>query len=364
LHSSTIAVIGAGAGGSALAVGLTLKGHRVRLCGRSFAKRSRLRAKKEVEYRGELGEGTVSLSSATTDMNEAVKGASLILIVVPAFAQFDVSNLLLRTRLSRDQVVVFAPGACASLECRALLNKVDVIGELLTIPYGARLSNEIIDITAPTSARGSSLRVSSFPGSRIESVLDSLEDVVVTKRGTDVVEIGILNPSWIVHPAAMLFNLSPHERNDAGFSTLAEGLTDSVSRLISKLDLEKAAICRSLGLSPLTVSEVYREFAPEMPPLLKRSPNVRRLSRGESRPYSVQSRFVTEDVPYGLGLISSIGVVANTETPLVDSVIRVFSAALDEDFLSKGRTLARMGLESVSRLELPRLLYEGPIPSR
>ena len=351
MKSDRIAVIGAGGGGSACAVGFSLDGFKVSLCGRSFSQGKRA----EIEFTGEVGEGTVSLGSVTSNIKEAIEDAGTIFVIVPAFAQKEVARQLFQT-VTRKQIVVFAPGACASIESRFLLDKVDLIGELLTIPYGGRVGKRgLVDISAPMRALGTKMRAASFPASNNDRFLEAFTETINVKPAANVIETGLLNPSSLVHPSIMLLNLGSFENKSSMFSELRDGYTSSAERLVQLLDVEKQSVCKAFGVASLSLNEVYQEFAG-----LRLDLSGRRMDETKRGIYSIQERFVTEDVPYGLVLISSLAKLVRVETPLIDSVVRVFSAARGENYFETGRNISNMSIEGFSKSELLTLVQNGP----
>ena len=73
---------------------------------------------------------------------------------------------------------------------------------------------------------------------------------------------------------------------------------------------------------------------------------------GPKGPSAINSRYLLEDVPNGLGLLSSLGAKANISTPLSDSLILVASYLLNRDLKQEARTLERLGLESKTQQEV------------
>ena len=97
---------------------------------------------------GVLGEATVPLSRVTTDVREAVDGADVIVVAVPAFAQ-EPFALAMAPFLAGGQVVVLTPGATGgALTFAATLRDVGVAGgviiaETLSLPYACRKAARI-----------------------------------------------------------------------------------------------------------------------------------------------------------------------------------------------------------------------------
>jgi opine dehydrogenase len=61
-------------------------------------------------------------------------------------------------------------------------------------------------------------------------------------------------------------------------------------------------------------------------------------------PDALRSRYLTEDVPYGLVPLASIARELGVETPLIDLFIDLASTLLGEDLRAGGRTAAALGL--------------------
>ena len=67
-------------------------------------------------------------------------------------------------------------------------------------------------------------------------------------------------------------------------------------------------------------------------------------------PVSVDSRYITEDVPQGLVLLESLGKALHIPTPVASSLVEIASAALGRPLREHGRTLDALGHENVDRI--------------
>ena len=76
-------------------------------------------------------------------------------------------------------------------------------------------------------------------------------------------------------------------------------------------------------------------------------------------PRSFEFRYITEDVPYGLVLLSSLGDAVGVPTPTCDHMIQVVNYILGRDFYAEGLTLERLGLDSSSQAEILDLIENG-----
>ena len=58
----------------------------------------------------------------------------------------------------------------------------------------------------------------------------------------------------------------------------------------------------------------------------------------------MNTRYLYEDVPNGLGLLSSLGAALGIATPIADALISIGGALLGRDFRAEARTLEKLGV--------------------
>ena len=73
---------------------------------------------------------------------------------------------------------------------------------------------------------------------------------------------------------------------------------------------------------------------------------------GGTGPTTEDSRYVTEDVPYGLQLTSLLGRLAGRPAKLHEAGIEIFSAMYDRDFAKENKLLAVLELEKYALQDL------------
>jgi hypothetical protein len=61
-------------------------------------------------------------------------------------------------------------------------------------------------------------------------------------------------------------------------------------------------------------------------------------------PKSMQDRYITEDVPYGLVLLSTLGRLLDLPTPVSDGIINLCGAINRVDYWAEGRGVEELGL--------------------
>ncbi len=76
-------------------------------------------------------------------------------------------------------------------------------------------------------------------------------------------------------------------------------------------------------------------------------------------PTSMQDRYVTEDVPYGLVLLSKLGQLLDIATPICDAIINLSGAINRADYWAEGRGVDELGLGGMGAEQLKTFLETG-----
>ena len=298
------------------------------------------------------------LALITTEPEEALRDAQLILIAVPAYGQAAMVAVA-EPFLRASTVLLLLTGSCGSLEAASLLREAGhdlreglLIGETVTLPQSARM-------TGPAKLRiklPSLLRTAAFPSQRTAELIERVGDALRLKPSPNVFDPGLNNPNFLIHPAPMLLNYAAVERADGYLSIMNEGMTPGVLRCLDAVDAEKMALCRALGLEPIDIDNLYRETGS--------GPQVYRV-KGE--PFQLRDRiwprYIDEDVPYGTVMLSSLGKLIGVPTPVCDGINTVLSVVEEVDFWAKGRTVDKLGLAGMSVEQINHYVHTGERPS-
>lgn len=357
-----IAVLGGGNTAFAVAARLTLQGHRVALAEvpEFAAALDPLRPAGAIQLRGVAGEGKALLHHLTTDLGEALAEAELVLLIVPAYAHRAFALACL-PHLRPHHTVVLMPGTLGSLEWGQLLHQAGVEGvtlaEVDTAPYVCRK-------TAPDAAtiwgvvKGLGLGVlPSTQTARVQALLEPLFPGV--QAYPDVLACGLSAMNPVVHPAGVLMNAGRVEYARGEFYFYEEGVSPAVARVIVQVDEERRRIGAALGYELLPVNEAFHRagFGPagDLWATINGSWMLTRLKA----PGSLESRWLTEDIPYGLAVWSRVGAQYGVETPILRSLVELGSVVMGFDAWEKGRGLEELGLAGLDRAGLAVLLEKG-----
>src|SRR6185295_18712072 len=108
-----IAVLGGGHGAYAASADLAEQGHEIRLWRRDAGALAPVIATSTITLKDFKGRRAIRIASASADLGPTVRGAELILVPAPAFAQIDIAAAL-APHLADGQVIFLPPGTFGS----------------------------------------------------------------------------------------------------------------------------------------------------------------------------------------------------------------------------------------------------------
>jgi opine dehydrogenase len=354
----SIAVIGAGNGGHAMAADLALKGFSVRFYELPrFAEFIRpAQDRGGIELTGVVGEGFAKPKLITTDMAQAIQGASHIFVVTQALAHEEVAELC-APHLEENQTIILFPGSGGALQFAKTLRDKGVtkkvyIAETVTLPYACRLKGPAwINVHSGAAAREI---IAALPGEDTGAVIEATKSAYpMFSPAKHVLETALYNPNILLHPIGVIFNLGRIEYSEGEFWMYKEGFTPSVMKLLKALEKERVAMLRALNVEPMDF-EAYYEYRYQKP----WSDFAAVASKG---PASAKTRYISEDIPIGMVLWASLGDQLGIPTPTARSLIQISSVIHDTDYRQAGRTMEKLGLEEMTVDELNRYLLEGNV---
>ncbi|HUG85533.1 MAG TPA: NAD/NADP octopine/nopaline dehydrogenase family protein [Euzebya sp.] len=345
----TVAVLGGGHGALTLAADLTLQGHRVRLFElESF--RDRIRTvfdNQTIEAVGDVLSGTAHIELVTSDIDAALVDAEVVLVAVPAFGHRTYAELL-APRVKDGQLVTLLPGTLGTLEFARTWHDLSVdpsvvLAETDTFPYATRAER-----TGVVHAYGrTTVKVGVFPASQSETALKLLGELLDITAASNVLEVGFSSLNPVLHPAGTILNIGRIERSRGNFFIYEEGMTPSVTRVIDALDAERLAIAAAFGLTLPTVAESLHSSGYGPSGTTWETLNGSASLTPISGPFDVNTRYLAEDLPYGLATWSSIGRQVGVAAPLMEALLAVGSALSPQLASAPPRTASSLGLDGL-----------------
>lgn len=181
-------------------------------------------------------------------------------------------------------------------------------------------------------------------------------DRFVKRDGLLAIALSNLNPQN--HLGIALLNLTRMEHGEEW--SQGGNITPTVGRLIETLDLERLAIAKSFGLSVKTVQEHFSlSFHVPIGEVSQMNQEMHCRGLGGFGPKTVDSRYVLEDVPFGLLPTVFLGRLTGNQANLHESGIALLSAAYGHDFRQDNDILQVLDLEGISAFKLQRLMRVG-----
>jgi opine dehydrogenase len=362
----SIAVLGAGHGGCAAAADLGKRGYSVRLHARNAERLAPLRVQGGIEARG-IHQGLVPIDLLSTDVAEAVRGADLIMLVVPSVAHEHYAREL-APLLDGNQPIFINPGHTGGgLHFRHELRKAGYRRplrscETVTLTYITRMEGPaVVNIYSYTKR----LRFAALPAKEAASLLALVKPLYPEiVPASSVLETALSNMNAIFHPEGMIMNAGWIQHTGGNFLFYREGFTDAVGRVTAAVDKERVAVAKALGVPATPFLDVFyeaglttkaaRDSGDISRACLESEPNKTIRS-----PSSLDHRYMHEDVGYGLVPIAALGELAGVKTPTIDALVQLASLAAGIDYARDGLTLERLGVAGKSPAELKIFVEHG-----
>ena len=340
---------------------LALMGFPTRLWNRSKEKIDQIDDRGGVEVMGTV-EGFGKLESATSSMREAIGGADMIMVVVPASGHRYVAKQCAR-HIKPDQKVVLNPGRTfGALEFMQTLREEGVkvlptVAEAQTFIYVARhtdyASSHIMQIK-------NSVPLAAVPAHRTPKVLEIVNRAFPQfVAASNVLETSLDNVGAVFHPTMTLLNATRIESTHGDFEYYLEGITPSTSKILETADAERVNLGKALGVRLHTAREwlylAYDSPGRTLYDAILATPGY----KGVRAPATLTHRYILEDVPMSIVPMVSVGEMLGVEMPTLSSLVHIASLVHSTDFWATGRTAKRVGLAGMTVKNIRMLAVKG-----
>lgn len=361
IRMKTFAIFGTGNVAQTLAADMKLAGHTVRLCAPEIhADRiENLFKKPQLEIVGKI-QGKVTLDLVTTDVNEATKDADYICICVPGHRQEEYARFL-NGHLTSNQIVFTFASCLSSLVYKKIWGDENcpVMAETNVPPYSTR-------IVAPGKVHVYAFHlggIAFFPASASEKCYEDVKKnfYPFPKLYKDDLECALSLCNPCTHPGACLTNLSNIERPQSKFFLYEHGFTPSGLKIDVALNQERHQLANALGYKVHALEDfcgVEGDLTWE---------GIYAMGHGSygmtsiEGPNSIYDRYMTEDVPFILLCWASLSAQLGLKTPVIDALVTLFSIVHEIDWLKKGKTVDKLGLEGKTAEQIINYVRTGKL---
>ncbi|NKC34362.1 NAD/NADP octopine/nopaline dehydrogenase family protein [Falsiroseomonas selenitidurans] len=342
-----VAILGAGAIGPAAAALAASRGHAVVLwspSGRGTAGMAGF-----IEAEGALA-GRFPLHVAAR-LEEALDGATVALLAVPAYAH---EALLprLAAAIPPGLPLLIAPAAALSPlvfeVLRRSLGPRAPVGGMATTPTTARR-------LAPGRVRIPAIRAAVDLAALPAAAAPPLAALATALFGhdcpvaPDVLHPALANANPIIHAVLALANVTRIERAETWPQYAL--MTEASARLMQALEAEREALAAAWGLAVLSLAEsLHRASGVPRAPLPAMGLAIDAGGRSVAGPAAMDTRYVTEDVPFGLAFYLWLAARRGVAMPRTAAVVAVLETLWGRDLRANPLLATLEGLDLAAAL--------------
>ena len=377
-----IAILGAGNGGFAMAADLSMVGYEVNLYEHpNFRKNldpvfekggieviSCTSTGEELELPAGGKSGFVKImGKITINIQEAIKGVKIIMVVVPALAR-EAFIKEFAPYLEDGQIIVIWPAYFGALQCAKILKELGVnkdvkIAETESLIYNC---NKIGAAKVRNKGNKTHLLISVLPSIKTAEVFGQLNKIYPQlERAENVLETTLANVNIPLHPVSVLLNLYRVERKFYPFdeklnkpAERAYGVTPGMARAMEQVDMERVAIGEKFGLKLNSLKKSLELFYEAKGDTLYDTIYNCYAYQTQNAPLSLEERYIIEDVPFGLVPYVFLGEQFGVPVNNIKAMATIGCTVAGKDFWREGMSMEKMGLKGMSIKEINAYIYK------
>ena len=371
-----IAILGAGNGGYTMSADLSMVGYEVNLYeypdyadnlnpiiergGIEIISRTPAGEELRLPAGGRSGFAKIT-GKVTSNAQEAIRDVEIIMLVVPAFGRESFIREF-APYLEDGQIIVIWPGYFGALQCAKLLKDIGInkkvsIAETESLIYNCAKLGE-----AKVYNKGNKehLLVSFLSAIKKEENFRKLNKIYPQLTLADNVlqtTLGNGNPS--LHPMSVLLNLYRIERKFYPFDEKlnkpvekAYDVTPGMARVMEAVDMEKVTMGEKLGIKvPSIKTQIELFYGAKGENLYETLLNCYAY-QVQGAPTSLEDRYVTEDVPFGLVPFALLGEQIGVSVDNIKAMATIGCVVTGKDFWKIGMNMGKTGLKGMSIKEI------------
>lgn len=357
-----MAVVGAGAGGLALAADMTRAGVDVRLLELPEFRSTleAIRAQGGIRRRDATGEIVAMPAMVTDDPAAALSGVELIQFSIPAFGHRRAFEFV-APHLTKEQFLLVNTGYWAALRSGSVFSdrsRTPTVCESTLLPYAVR---KIGPATIHVDGVKNDYPVAALPADRTARLVELVRDAYPQARPMrSVLETSLENLNPLFHPAITLLDLAELERSTDAVAFYSSGCTPAVGRVIDAVDQERRDVGRAVGLDDLVdvagwLGRYYGATGFGAYAAIRSCPPYQDFRW----PATTAIRYVHEDVPYALVPLTAIAERVGVPAPATNALIDLCALAFGRDYRSEGPGAAELGIAGLGPREISELARAG-----
>jgi len=380
-----VALLGGGACAQTFAAELSLAGYEVRLyelpelasetLGEVLKTHEIGLTGKQLNFKWFRREGVAKIGLVTTEIEEALKGAGLVIVAIPAKGHKPFFERMI-PYLEDGQMISIFPDNFGCLMLRNMMREKGcdadvIIGGWSSMPYGVRI---IEPGKVDCILRIRELICDALPstdGGRFFETLKGLpafDGTVELKRGDTIIGVDFSNPNPVIHVPGSILNVGAMEVSEmegtlgipkGKYSMYKYGMSPAVSRVQFGFYQEERKIADAMGIKMAEYREDQFFWKGSIMGIEYWVPFVDVIMPPIAGPDSVEHRYFTEDIPVGTVVRYRLAKKFDVDVPVIESLIRLGSVVCNRDFLKEGISLGELGIEDLDKEQIMRYVRQG-----
>lgn len=353
-----VGIIGAGSIAFGMAAFLEQAGHTAILWSPSGERTKALAAGEALTASGAVT-GTFRPQVAA-DARTLAEGSDVLVVALPAYGHKAVLDAVAPYIRAEQSVIISSHASFGALYLSRLLAardiSVPVIAWGTTVVSGRQLSQTEVNVNTVRKR----IDLATVPESRSTEGLALCQtlfgDRFVDRGSLLAIALSNLNPQN--HMGIALGNMTRMERGESW--SQGQNVTPNVGRLLEDLDQERINVATALGLQVRTIFEHFHlSFHVPVSSISQMNQEMHAAGNGGSGPTTADSRYVTEDVPFGLVMTARLARLAGKPAELHEAGVKIFSAMYGRDFTAENDLLNALDMDALSLSDLTGLCKHG-----
>ncbi len=353
-----VGIIGAGSIAFGMAAFLEQAGHTAILWSPSGERTKALAAGEALTASGAVT-GTFRPQVAA-DARALAEGSDVLVVALPAYGHKAVLDAVAPYIRAEQSVIISSHASFGALYLSRLLAardiSVPVIAWGTTVVSGRQLSQTEVNVNTVRKR----IDLATVPEARSAEGLVLCQtlfgDRFVDRGSLLAIALSNLNPQN--HMGIALGNMTRMERGESW--SQGQNVTPNVGRLLEDLDQERINVATALGLQVRTIFEHFHlSFHVPVSSISQMNQEMHAAGNGGSGPTTADSRYVTEDVPFGLVMTARLARLAGKPAELHEAGVKIFSAMYGRDFTAENDLLNALDMDALSLSDLTGLCKNG-----
>jgi opine dehydrogenase len=210
------------------------------------------------------------------------------------------------------------------------------------------------------------LACATLPAGDVDKALARLKPIAADLQpAANVLETGLRNLNPVVHGPVSLLNAGRTAPDRDSWRYYWDGVTEPVGKVVEAVDAERRAVTSAFGLTLKPMMDTLLQWyghqgakGDTVGAVMSTNPAYEMVTA----PSTLDHRFLTEDIPFGLVPLEALGAAAGVAVPVTGALITLASALLGVDYRAEGRNLMRLGLEGLAPSQIQHWVETGVRP--